>query len=474
MTTPSDNTPLQQSIALADPEEVAAAALSPDAGRNRLKCQEAVVALGRRAVASPASTVLLQDAAALIAEMLELEHSGVAEVAPDGNRLVLRLQPMQTILDAPRTVVHELSGSGEQSLAAYALETGNPVVVEDLAEEKRFRDAVLEAEGFVSGLAVPLRLDKRPFGVLLAGAGWKQSYSLDDTLFAETIAHLTTTTLARADAEQALAEQRRINSDILQTVNALILMLDARGCVLQINRAGCDMTGFTLDEIKGRHIGTVFPVREDSDLFDVIFKKLKRGETSVQYESSLLTKHGQQRHIAWSYAAVTKPDGTLQSIVATGVDVTEQREAESRAQRAEETVERVRRKMADQASGRGIAEDEAPQATWQAFVGEGVHSDRRRRPRRSYPYKQKIAPILDGKLPDLDSLVEIECKDIGPGGFSFLSATPPASDALVVALGSRSRFTYLTADVVHITRVDRDDGHKYVIGCAYTGRAQYD
>ena len=50
-----------------------------------------IVALGRRAVAASDTTLLLQDAASLVAESLDAELSSVAELLPDGSDFNVRL-----------------------------------------------------------------------------------------------------------------------------------------------------------------------------------------------------------------------------------------------------------------------------------------------------------------------------------------------------------------------------------------------
>ena len=99
--------------------------------------------------------------------------------------------------------------------------------------------------------------------------------------------------------------------------------------------------------------------------------------------------------------------------------------------------------------------------------------ERRRRVRRSYPYTQKVAPIVDGRLPQPREFVEVLCHDIAAGGFSFFADGPPVSDALVVALGSPSNPTFLTAQVAHVTRLGHQPKARYLVGCTYTGRASY-
>jgi len=447
---------------------IGSSALDEDDGcrEDLLTRQEAVVALGRRSIAPPDLAVLVQDAAALMATMLDLEHSGVAEFTADDSGLEIKLRLGKTETEEPGAAIHQVGFGGNESLAGHALELAHPVIVENLALEKRFQEKTLRKHGFTSAVAVPLvrpemlatdqepleegqRAEKhritappeRAFGVLLAGSRGARHFDPEDVLFAETIAHLVGSTLARALAERSLAQQRRVHLGMMETVDALVLLLSPQGHIMQINRAGRQMTGFSPEEIQGRPIGSVFPVRFEEGLFEAIFEKLAQGVSPVHYESYLL--------------------------IATGIDLTRQREAEERAAKAEHTVER-----ACEEYNKKLA---APEKSFPEVgpVGSGTHGERRNRVRRSYPYRQWIAPILDGKLPALSEFVEMECNDIGVGGFSFLSSGPPASDRLVVALGTSSNSTYMIAEVAHVTRVERDQQRQYLIGCSYSGRAPY-
>jgi len=104
---------------------------------------------------------------------------------------------------------------------------------------------------------------------------------------------------------------------------------------------------------------------------------------------------------------------------------------------------------------------------------ESSQEDRRRRNRRSYPYRQYIAPIIRNRLPAKTQFATVCCNDISAGGFSYLAGEPPASNRLLVGLGEPPDLTYVVAEVVHVTRVTRGEKQTYTVGCRYTGRAEY-
>ena len=115
---------------------------------------------------------------------------------------------------------------------------------------------------------------------------------------------------------------------------------------------------------------------------------------------------------------------------------------------------------------------QAPVYAFQALP-PGVFGDRRSRPRRAYPYVQLIAPIVDDELPPIHEFREVQCRDIGAGGFSFFSPKVPKELNFVVAFGAGDSLTYLTARQIHLTPTSRSGQSAYIVGCRYTGRTKY-
>jgi PAS domain S-box-containing protein len=425
--------------------------------------QKAVVAMGRRAIAPPDLSILMQDAAALLGEMLDTEYSGMAEPTADGKWLRLRLSQTAPEGTESHTLVHESSTSGSDSLAGYVLQVAHPVAVSDLAQEKRFTDRFLRAHNIRSALAAPLAFQDRSFGCLAAYSRRVRRFNDDDMLFVETIAHLVATAIARSRAEDALAQERRLSAGVLQTVDALVLTLDPECHVVRMNPACERVTGYALSETGSRPAWNVFAVPEEMEQFRETLEGVYRPGTTVEYESQLLTKHAQRRNIAWSCRGMFDRAGKLEWIIATGLDITQQREAQEKARRAELIAEQAR-------TGSAAA---PPQAGTFSPMPVPTGGERRRRPRRAYPYTQEVAFFLDGKLPSRAEFIAVRCNDIAAGGFSFFAPAPPPSDSLVVALGTPPKIAYLTAQVAHVTRTEHRGERMFLIGCNYTGRAVY-
>ncbi len=124
-------------------------------------------------------------------------------------------------------------------------------------------------------------------------------------------------------AEAALQEERNVLSAILDTVGALVVVLDPSGRVARFNRA-CELTtGYLFREVQGRFIWDLFMVPDEVDPFKATLAELRCGRTPGNYDTFWVTRLGAQRRISWSSTVLPRSDGSVEYIIATGIDITE-------------------------------------------------------------------------------------------------------------------------------------------------------
>jgi len=432
--------------------------------------RRAIEALGRRSASPGNPERLMTDAASLLAEALDLPLACAAELSADESTLRIRLQPSgEGSREAP-SKPWETTAAADGSLASYALASAQTVAVSDILAESRFDDRQLARRRVRAALAVPLLLEDRRFGVLLAADTDRRDLGDGDVLLAETIGHVVAATLARWHAERRLEQQRRLSSAVLETLDAVVLTLDAQWRILDANPACRRLTGLGHEELTNRRLWDLFA---EADQAEMLRKVLKGGDLDaapVRSEATLRTNDSNERQIAWSLRKIVPVEGAPSQFIATGIDVTEERAAEERARRAEVAASHARTAAAARA---GDAQADSEHVSPFGALPSPINVERRRKPRRSYPYIQRIAPILDGKRPDQNAFQEVQCNDISAGGFSFISDAPPVSDSYVVALGCAPKFTFLTAQVAHVTRVQHEGERRFLVGCNYVGRVVY-
>jgi PAS domain S-box-containing protein len=127
------------------------------------------------------------------------------------------------------------------------------------------------------------------------------------------------------EAEAALSSERNVLSAILDTVGALVVVLDPEGRIVRFNRA-CELTtGYSFAEVEGKLVWELFSIPEELESTKAIFAALRAGRIPSDYESHWLTRSAVQRRIAWSSTILPQRDGSAQYMIATGIDITERR-----------------------------------------------------------------------------------------------------------------------------------------------------
>ncbi len=121
--------------------------------------------------------------------------------------------------------------------------------------------------------------------------------------------------------------QMVLMTTILDTVGALVMVLDPCGSIVQFNRC-CEQTiGYTFDQVRGRHFWDLFLVPQEIEAVKNDFEGLQRAKYPNQHEYYLVTKDGNPRLIRWSNTVLQDDDGAITHVIATGLDITEYKQA---------------------------------------------------------------------------------------------------------------------------------------------------
>jgi len=122
-----------------------------------------------------------------------------------------------------------------------------------------------------------------------------------------------------------LSQEERFLSTVLSTMNALVVVLDAEGRIVRFNAACERLTGYSEAEVKGKKPWEHFVPERERHAVTSVFKQLKGGSFQEEFENHWIGRDGRERLIAWRNASVIDERDTVQLVVATGIDITEQR-----------------------------------------------------------------------------------------------------------------------------------------------------
>jgi diguanylate cyclase (GGDEF)-like protein/PAS domain S-box-containing protein len=130
--------------------------------------------------------------------------------------------------------------------------------------------------------------------------------------------------------EAMLRAERDRAQRYLDVAGTMIVVLDAQGRVLLINRKGCAVLGRTEAEVLDRDwFATALPEPERAAALHA-FGRLMAGDGAgaEHLESSVLTSAGELRTIAWHNTILRDASGAVIGTLSSGEDVTERRQAE--------------------------------------------------------------------------------------------------------------------------------------------------
>jgi PAS domain S-box-containing protein len=120
----------------------------------------------------------------------------------------------------------------------------------------------------------------------------------------------------------------RFVATVLDTVGALVVVLDRAGRIVRFNRACERLTGYAAADVQQQFVWDLFLVPEEVEAVKTVFSRLQAGDFLLDFENYWVTRNGERRLIAWANTILTADDGAVDYVIGTGIDITEQRAAE--------------------------------------------------------------------------------------------------------------------------------------------------
>jgi PAS domain S-box-containing protein len=128
--------------------------------------------------------------------------------------------------------------------------------------------------------------------------------------------------------EAALEQERSMVSAILDTVGALVIVLDRDGRVIRFNRACEQMTGRSVEQARNLSVWDLFLVPEEKSQFTALLQRVFENQSRTEYESSCVDRNGSRRTISWSAAILPEAKQTPTYVIASGIDISERKRLE--------------------------------------------------------------------------------------------------------------------------------------------------
>jgi signal transduction histidine kinase/ActR/RegA family two-component response regulator/HAMP domain-containing protein len=277
---------------------------------NRTFQQTVVAALGQFALTNSDLEALLNQTVMLVAQTLGVEYSAVFEQLSGGP---LRLQA--GVGWKPEYNRQTSLPGNEDSPIAFALKSGEPVVIADLKAETRISASPFLAEhGVVSGVTVAIPTHDRPYGMLGIYSTHRRKFNSDEVQFL--MAAATAIGLA-VERKRADAELQKLAAFVQLNPNAA-MELNVNGTITYFNEAAQQLAA----SVSRNHPNEVLP----PDIDRIIRECLASGQSKVRLETKM-----DGRTFSWSVHPVL-PSNVVHCYVE---DITERLSLEAQLRQAQ-------------------------------------------------------------------------------------------------------------------------------------------
>lgn len=129
----------------------------------------------------------------------------------------------------------------------------------------------------------------------------------------------------RKRAEEEVRREHEFSQRLTNTAQNIVLVLDPNGCIVRFNPYLEELSGWRLEEAKGRDWFDTFLPEHDRRRIRELFGNAIGGRRTRGNVNPILTKDGRERDIEWYDAPLTDADGQTVGLLCTGQDVTERR-----------------------------------------------------------------------------------------------------------------------------------------------------
>lgn len=143
----------------------------------------------------------------------------------------------------------------------------------------------------------------------------------------------------RKKIEEELKEEKDTAQMYLDVAGAIFLVLNLKGRITLINQTGCKLLGYPEKQIMGKNLFDYFVPKVRKDKLREIFKRLiSRKNQLYDFEEFIVNKRQEKKLIAWNVTLIQDEEDHPVSLLCSGIDITDRKEAELALKRSEEKL----------------------------------------------------------------------------------------------------------------------------------------
>ncbi|MDH5390988.1 MAG: PAS domain S-box protein, partial [Candidatus Bathyarchaeota archaeon] len=223
-----------------------------------------------------------------------------------------------------------LDGS-KKGISIKAVKTGNSVLVQDVRKDIDFVEGL---PGVLSELAVPIKIGQKILGVLNVESKELNAFDEKDQELLEILASHAATAMSNLEFAKNLEMHAREIRESKEKFERLFMdnpeaavYMDSNFHILDINPRFFKLFGYTLNEVRGKHINDIVVPKDKMKEGEKLDKKALKGY--INYDTFRKRKDGTLVPVSVSVAPITV-EGKLTDYITVYTDITERKRYEER------------------------------------------------------------------------------------------------------------------------------------------------
>jgi PAS domain S-box-containing protein len=228
----------------------------------------------------------------------------------------------------------------------WVLKKGEPLLIRDAAEDQRFPPEGIQlpgAEPCRSYAGVPLITSaQQVVGTMALMSREPNAFAPEHLTFLEVLGRQAVTRLelysriraqeqaqrVRQRTERALAIERCFVAATLDSIPALVTVLDTAGRMVRMNEPCAQLTGLSPADSAGRSFVEEVLEPDEREWAAGRIREAAAGHVSGPHETTWRIADGLTRRVSWTIRPLKGPNHEIQFLIVSGQDVTAQREME--------------------------------------------------------------------------------------------------------------------------------------------------